>query len=597
MESNLINECSQIDESSTSKPSNSKLIPDLELSQIVESRCHFLQTLPNSLLVDLLSNWMTVWDIIFLDSALCNHLLRAQFLQLLTEQGLIVNPLVSIPSLTGYRMIQWIENRKIRLCSIRGDLSLTLSYSQSMDVLRLNCITDLHIDVNGFELSNGAMIFHSLPSLIHLTLSNVVGDSSIIRTLRNCPNLQVLKIQNTSVFPLSDLFDLPSYCPKLKSLSFLHLNFDAVHNFISQLSEIEEIIVETCHNDINTPLRQQMLLKKLSESPPQKLSPIKRIHCKFAWHSSGVYFYPIFNLCPELENLYLSGYYLNEVDIAHLIASCSLLKHLQLIDCLTFTDDMLRSVICNYSGRLTTVNLSYCSFVSDRSFPLLADTLSESLQSFTVASYYSTKLLNDDFLNFFKRCHKLKSLCLTSISFTEEFWSNAIDDESFIPSLTSLILRHCNETKNKDFVMFLKKCGKTLRKLEISEALCLNDDVLSAIAENCTQLQDLNLSGCIDLSEEALKSFIAERMTMLRVLQFARLKVTSDVVRAIGRRLKMLEVLDITNFQGKYDFEALQDLSTGCPALHTLIIKGIDCGPLSKKLIEWFPPYRVNVVK
>lgn len=145
--------------------------------------------------------------------------------------------------------------------------------------------------------------------------------------------------------------------------------------------------------------------------------------------------------------------------------------------------------------------------------------------------------------------------------------------------------------------MFLKKCGKTLRKLEISEALCLTDDVLSAIAENCTQLQDLNLSGCIDVSEEALKCFIAERMTQLRLLKVARLKVSSEVVRSIGRGLKMLEVLDITNFQCKYEFDVLQELSTGCPALHTLIIKGIDCGPRSKKLIEWFPPYRVNVVK
>eukprot|EP01137_Pigoraptor_chileana_P006408 Opistho-2@50764 len=78
------------------------------------------------------------------------------------------------------------------------------------------------------------------------------------------------------------------------------------------------------------------------------------------------------------------------------------------------------------------------------------------------------------------------------------------------PSLKNLKLYHCSRVTTQEFCWIARSCPN-LERLEIPRTKAVTDDVIAAIASCCPHIKQLDVSGCNELSAQALHTIAKMR--------------------------------------------------------------------------------------
>jgi len=145
----------------------------------------------------------------------------------------------------------------------------------------------------------------------------------------------------------------------------------------------------------------------------------------------------------------------------------------------------------------------------------------------------------------------------------------------WITQISSLNLQYSTITSRELGILFAghQDSSLPLKRLNLSNT-SISDSVICFIAKKCPMLEDINLSGCVNLTNLSL-SALAQYCKKISHVNFAECnKMTNYGIQIIAQESKNnLKSIDLTDCSS-IDDEALGFLSYYCTSLSTLNIKG-----------------------
>jgi F-box/leucine-rich repeat protein 2/20 len=138
---------------------------------------------------------------------------------------------------------------------------------------------------------------------------------------------------------------------------------------------------------------------------------------------------------------------------------------------------------------------------------------------------------------------------------------------------------HFMKNKNDSSLVRIAENCSQLEQLDISQCTLLTDAGLERITKGCPMLKSLNISKCIQITETGLKSSIA-RLPLLTSLKLGykgdgsfecSTSVTDSVIRIIAQNLPMLKELYISESH-KITDSSMVSIAEGCSQLEVLDI-------------------------
>ncbi|MFS7952774.1 putative F-box domain, leucine-rich repeat domain superfamily, F-box-like domain superfamily [Helianthus anomalus] len=113
-----------------------------------------------------------------------------------------------------------------------------------------------------------------------------------------------------------------------------------------------------------------------------------------------------------------------------------------------------------------------------------------------------------------------------------------------------------------------------LEDLDLSKSFKLGDQSLYALARGCPELTKLNISGCSGFSDRGLK-FLSSYCRKLKVLNLCGcVKAATDkALKSIGYNCRQLESINLGWCEGVGDV-GVMSLAYGCPGLHAIDLCG-----------------------
>eukprot|EP01114_Cavostelium_apophysatum_P008637 TRINITY_DN2126_c0_g1_i1.p1 TRINITY_DN2126_c0_g1~~TRINITY_DN2126_c0_g1_i1.p1 ORF type:complete len:1679 (-),score=453.03 TRINITY_DN2126_c0_g1_i1:53-5089(-) len=170
-----------------------------------------------------------------------------------------------------------------------------------------------------------------------------------------------------------------------------------------------------------------------------------------------------------------------------------------------------------------------------------------------------TPLTSADLAMIAKMSPRLEELDLETCPFLDNAALQAL--ASHCPALVSLNLSDCPKVTDKGLEELLVTC-KNLRFLNVSKCSQLTGSAFQIIGE---QLEGLDVSGCVSLSEQAIMT-LARKCPKLRRIKVSGKAATANALCAIATSCRSLESAELADCDAVTDI-AVQTLVRECPKL------------------------------
>lgn len=183
--------------------------------------------------------------------------------------------------------------------------------------------------------------------------------------------------------------------------------------------------------------------------------------------------------------------------------------------------------------------------------------------------------------------------------------------------LQNLGLANCRQLNNLSLQSFLKNQNKLLT-LDLSGTICVNDNCIGVIVKNLPLLQELNISGCINItnngssllgelkylknlnvsrcdgiqSEGFTHGVAAKPNATLLYLQMAHLQVSEEAIMLIAKNLPELRVLNLAHCLNGVTDEAVQCIIRNLRWLRDLSL--VNCFRVSCVLTQFYVNSSIN---
>ena len=226
---------------------------------------------------------------------------------------------------------------------------------------------------------------------------------------------------------------------------------------------------------------------------------------------------------------------------------------------------------------LTQLDISRCFSVSNAALLATIEGCPD-LRCLNV-SCVESKLTDDFLFKLAERCPQLTALDLTYCSFGEAGLKAVA---AGCPQLRTVLLNACHrrggESVTDPFVIALAGNCPQLTELDLSQCRALTDRALLALSQSCTQLQTLKLHGngpCTHTGGGIYDAgVIAVACPSITKLDLNSCKITDAAVFAIAHNCPLLTDLDIGGIrlqeEEKISCNAILTLARACPALQAL---------------------------
>lgn len=401
--------------------------------------------------------------------------------------------------------------------------------------------------------------------LLYLNVSHTnLTDGALRAVAKYCLNLQFLSLAFDGKFSDRGLHYLAtgkcakkleyidlSGCLQITPLGFQNLangctNLTSLilNEFPTLLDDSITIMTEKCHKIHTVSFLGSPLLTDESFKHLAQLKTLKVIKVDGNHRISDVSMKMVGKLCPDLQHVYLADCQRLTDTALKAFASCKNLTVLNVADCVRISDAGVRYLVDGpCSAKLRELNLTNCVRVGDMAM-----------------------------VNIHKRCH---SLIYLSVNYCEHISEAGIELLGLAHSLVSLDITGSNCGDQG-----LSALGNNVRLRDVCLSECMNitDLGLQKFAQQCSEIQRLDLSHCMQLTDGAIKN-LAFCCRMLSVLNLAGCKLVTDLsIQYLSGVCHYLTALDISGGVLITD-KALKYLRKGCKKLRSLTMlycKGVN---------------------
>jgi len=366
-----------------------------------------LITLQWDVLGRFLTQWLTITDVVKLDSAYCNHSSRPHFLKRLNSDGAAFEQVECRSS--KQRMVDWIGIRGVRI----KELDLPKSHTQLKNILTctghyletIKCSNQLGIPRN--ECADISSYCPNLGTLkVNLKTALSPGMTSI---LTGCPKLHTLQIpynyyatwdqfHGDNVTNRQNVFSHIS-CPSMRTLV---LDDPATNSFLKMMIKAFPGLtrLEIAHGSI----------RKLSKSDGiAKLCPaLESLSVVDGW-CSNKFIMPFIRHCSNLSSICIGSKIMDAVLVA-IGNHCKKLERLQ-VHHSPISDTALITVVESCLG-LTFVDVSDCNRITDTAVTAITETCPQ-LQEITLS--YNERITDTSLFAIASNCASLKRLNISCL--------------------------------------------------------------------------------------------------------------------------------------------------------------------------------------
>ena len=279
------------------------------------------------------------------------------------------------------------------------------------------------------------------------------------------------------------------------------------------------------------------------------------------------------------------------------LIKCPKLSHISLHRCFALSEEELSEFFKAKRGKLTQIELSSCSNVTDKVIFQLKDVRILNLTRCNIITNDSIQSLVKNCPDLIELsvfgCNKLTSTSIFSISHFKHLRSLSLARMSHCVTDVSLaeILNNCEHlcelniarcrTLTNATLDLLSKVATRFTLLDFTTLNSFKESSLCNFFSNCTSLQILYLSFCSGVTDEVLLT-ISRACKQMKKLYLSRQESVTDVgTTAIANSLNLLEVLNLSR-NVKITDKTLHALAKSCPNLNTLYFSRVNYGDNNK---------------
>eukprot|EP01032_Pedospumella_encystans_P020356 gene20356-23122_t len=485
---------------------------------------HLIMDFPSVKLAALLvSQWLNIWDLGRLDSAVCNHShqLRTKYLKMfgptsmisMSSSGLGLNhfiktsdPAALTPNsrlIHSAECFRFLHKRHIALTT----LALTLFPDK-------HTLTEYLVQF-GHKLLVLELCGH---------LNNLNSWQLYHEIFAHVPKLQVLLMHpNSSMICAQDVLDITQQCTFLKTL---HL-----------------------HN-------------KFHLLPPKNLGKVyPKVQPNLAVHSAGG---------ANIGSFLLRGYAKStQFCLTSLSEQCARLHTLDLEGCVGLNDTALLKIA--NTCRITHYNLNHCTKLTAPGLLSFFTANTANNKHIKVLKCNKVEVSDDLLVYMAAQCAQLVVLSLKLSKAYTDIGLSAIAQQCV--QLQKLFVQQ-NDTITDDAIQLLTEHGTNLNTLALNNCTKLTDATLSYVV-TLPRLHTLHIAGRSGITETGLfqmldNAVFAGNLTDIDVSDVP--TFTDKSVRAIAQACVSLEVLNISGLSNVTD-SGLYDIAMYCTKLHTLYMR------------------------
>ncbi|XP_059276569.1 EIN3-binding F-box protein 1-like [Lycium ferocissimum] len=393
--------------------------------------------------------------------------------------------------------------------------------------------------VRGITNLGLSAIAHGCPSLRVLSLWNVpfIGDEGLLEIARECHSLEKLDLSQCPSISNKGLVAIAENCPSLTSLtieSCPSIGNEGLQAIGKRCTKLQSLTIKDC------PLVGDQGIASLLSSGASMLTKVKLQGLNitdFSLAVIGHYGKLITTLnLSSLRNVSQKGYWVmgNARGLESLVS-------LTITLCRGATDVGLEAVGKGCPS-LKHMCIRKCCFVSDAGLVAFAKEAG-SLESLNLEE--CNRITQTGILNAVSNCMKLKCLSLVKCMGIKDV---VLETSLLSPceSLKSLSIRSCPGFGSTSLAMVGKLCPK-LHQLDLSGLCGIMDTGLLPLLESCEGLVKVNLSDCLNLTDQMVFSLARRHGAALELLNLDGCrKVTDTSLVAIAEYCPLLNDLDVS---------------------------------------------------
>jgi len=331
--------------------------------------------------------------------------------------------------------------------------------------------------------------------ILHKRLSTAEINKLRMSMVQKFPNVDTLIIDRDHDVFDADLKGILSHTPHLKKLDLGHcgcVNKEAVNIICSKLPHLKSLkiygivglyrIDDQSMNELAKTYDDQMETLMLNTFSGVTNTGIKSIADKN----------------PSLRELMLSHAAINDAGVTHLVNSCTRLEYIDLTGSLSITNASVVQITETCAHYLKTLKLAECISLTEEAFVKI-----EECGILHTLDVRRCCHVDDAALNHIAKCHTLRNFNMSYCNEITEVGTKVLASGCF--DLQIVRLEGCEGMNNNAVLELTSKCAK-LEYIVMSElGKNIKCDALENIGQNCAGLKYVDLSGCKDVHNEALK--------------------------------------------------------------------------------------------
>lgn len=295
--------------------------------------------------------------------------------------------------------------------------------------------------------------------------------------------------------------------------------------------------------------------------------------------ANGIGFY---SMDSRLKDSLVSNKALNSFDFSECIISdellfsiaeaCQPLNKLIVSKCRNFSFNSISFLLRKHQS-LQYLDLEAASFLKDE----LMDNLSKLLPNITYINLsLCPKLSNSTFFILTKNCPLLSEIKMVGTKLgCGDFTMSPVTN----PRVTSLNFAQNRCLDSNSIKCFASVCPN-LRQVDLSNCEDLTEDGVEELLKRCSGIKNLGISGCIKV-----KTFLNDfEISYLEVLCARGLRINDDELALIGKRCPKLLQLDLTGCLSVTE-KGVKEVVMDCKALREINLKW--CNNVNVDIVSW----------
>ncbi|CAN6230761.1 unnamed protein product [Urochloa humidicola] len=428
------------------------------------------------------------------------------------------------------------------------------------------------------------------PSLERLDISRcpLITDKGLVAVAQGCPNLVSLTIEACSGVANEGLRAIGRCCTKLQAVNIkncVHVGDQGISSLVcSATASLAKIRLQGLNiTDASLAVIgyygkavTDLTLARLATVGERgfwvmaNAAGLQNLRCMSVTSCPGVTdlaLSSIAKFCPSLKQLYLRKCgYVSDAGLTAFTESAKVFENLQLEECNRVTLVGILSFLRNCSQKFRALSLVKCTGIKDICSAPAQLPLCRSLRFLTIKDcpgFTDASLAVVGMI-----CPQLEQVDLSGLG--------EVTDNGLLPLIQSseaglikVDLSGCKNITDVAVSSLVKAHGKSLKKVSLEGCSKIADASLFTIAENCSELAELDLSNCM-VSDYGVAILSSASHLKLRVLSLSGCsKVTQKSVPFLGNLGQSLEGLNLQfcNMIGNHNIASLEKKLWWCDIL------------------------------